>query len=128
MYRKYIKRWLDIILSFIAIIVLWPVMAVIAVCVKVKLGSPVIFVQKRPGLNECIFKMYKFRRMTDVKNQDGKLLPDRERLSPFGKRLRSTSLEGNDIIRQTTKSLKNKGIREVSLIHFYQGCNLFSTI
>lgn len=93
MYRKYIKRWLDIILSFIAIIVLWPVMAVIAICVKVKLGSPVIFVQKRPGLNECIFKMYKFRSMMDMKDQDGKLLPDGERLPPFGKWLRSTSLD-----------------------------------
>ena len=93
MYRKYIKRLMDIILSFIAIIVLLPVFLVVGVLVRIKLGSPVLFKQKRPGLNEKIFTLYKFRTMTDKKDENGELLPDSERLTRFGKILRSTSLD-----------------------------------
>lgn len=93
MYRKYIKRLLDIILSLLAIVILSPVILVIAILVRVKLGSPVIFRQKRPGLNEKIFTLYKFRTMTDEKDENGKLLPDGMRLTRFGKLLRSTSLD-----------------------------------
>jgi undecaprenyl phosphate N,N'-diacetylbacillosamine 1-phosphate transferase len=92
-YRKYIKRPMDFILSLIAIIVLAPVLLVAAVLVRVKLGSPVLFKQKRPGLNEKIFTLYKFRTMTDEKDENGELLPDEIRLTRFGKLLRSTSLD-----------------------------------
>ena len=81
MYRKYIKRLLDIIMAAAGIIVLSPVMLVTAFLVRVKLGSPVIFKQKRPGKNERIFEMYKFRSMTDERDQDGNLLPDEVRLT-----------------------------------------------
>ena len=81
---------MDIILSFIAIIVLLPVLLVVAILVRIKLGSPVIFKQKRPGLNEKIFTLYKFRTMTDKKDENGELLPDSERLTKFGRILRST--------------------------------------
>lgn len=93
MYRKYIKRLLDILLSAIGIIVLSPVMLVTAFLIRIKLGSPVIFRQKRPGKNEKIFEMYKFRSMTDERDKDGKMLPDEMRLTEFGKKLRSTSLD-----------------------------------
>lgn len=93
MYRKYIKRLLDIILSAAGIIVLSPVMLATAFLVRVKLGSPVIFRQKRPGKNEKIFEMYKFRSMTDARDKDGNLLPDEVRLTAFGKKLRATSLD-----------------------------------
>lgn len=73
------------ILSGIAIIILSPILLIVAVLVKTKLGSPVIFKQERPGLNEKIFKMYKFRSMTDAKDENGELLPDEERLTSFGK-------------------------------------------
>lgn len=92
-YQKYIKRILDITLSGAAIIVLSPVMGVTAILVKKKLGSPVIFKQKRPGKDEKIFTMYKFRTMTDVRDEKGELLPDSVRLTTFGKMLRSTSLD-----------------------------------
>ncbi|MED3781071.1 sugar transferase [Heyndrickxia sporothermodurans] len=92
-YRNYIKRPMDFILSLIAIIVLSPVFLIIAVLVKTKLGSPVLFKQKRPGLNEKIFMMYKFRTMTDERDENGELLPDNDRLSKFGRFLRSTSLD-----------------------------------
>ncbi|CAK7035884.1 MAG: Undecaprenyl phosphate N,N'-diacetylbacillosamine 1-phosphate transferase [Eubacterium sp.] len=92
-YQKYIKRILDITLSGAAIIVLSPVMGVTAILVKKKLGSPVIFKQKRPGKDEKIFTMYKFRTMTDARDEKGKLLPDSVRLTTFGKMLRSTSLD-----------------------------------
>ncbi len=92
-YEKYIKRCLDFILSLIAIIVLSPVMLITAILVRVKLGSPIIFCQERPGLNGKIFKMYKFRTMTDEKDGNGNLLSDEVRLTTFGKRLRSTSLD-----------------------------------
>ena len=93
MYRKFFKRFFDFILALCAIIVLSPVMLITAILVKTKLGSPVIFCQERPGLNEKIFKMYKFRSMTDEKDENGNLLPDEIRLTSFGKKLRSTSLD-----------------------------------
>lgn len=92
-YEKYIKRILDIVLSGLALIILSPVIAIVALLVRVKLGSPVIFKQDRPGLNEKIFKMYKFRSMTDDRDVNGELLPDEDRLPSFGKKLRSTSLD-----------------------------------
>lgn len=98
-YEKYIKRMGDIILSLCAIIVLSPIMLITAILVRVKLGSPVIFCQERPGKidkktgKEKIFKMYKFRSMTDERDEDGNLMPDDVRLTSFGKKLRSTSLD-----------------------------------
>lgn len=92
-YRKYGKRIMDLILSLLAIMVLSPVLLIVAILVRVKLGSPVIFKQKRPGLNEKIFTLYKFRTMTDEKDENGVLLPDSVRLTSFGKFLRSTSLD-----------------------------------
>ena len=92
-YRRYLKRPMDLILALIAIIVLSPVFLVVAVLVRIKLGSPVIFKQKRPGLNEKIFTMYKFRTMTDERDENGNLLPDSQRLTKFGRFLRSTSLD-----------------------------------
>lgn len=92
-YEKYIKRPQDFCLSLLAMIILSPVMLVTAVLVKKKLGSPVIFTQERPGLNGKIFKMYKFRSMTDEKDSEGNLLPDDVRLTSFGKKLRATSLD-----------------------------------
>ena len=91
MYQKYIKRLLDVILSGLALIVLSPIFIIVYFLVKSKLGTPVLFVQKRPGMNEKIFKMYKFRTMTDERDKDGELLPDEIRLKKFGKLLRSTS-------------------------------------
>lgn len=93
MYAKYIKRILDFVLSLVALIVLSPVLLIVAILVRVKLGSPVIFKQQRPGKNEKIFTLYKFRTMTDKKDENGNLLPDSERLTKFGKFLRSTSLD-----------------------------------
>ena len=92
-YKRFIKRPMDFILSLLAIIVLSPLMIIIAVLVRIKLGSPVLFKQERPGLDEKIFTMYKFRTMTDERDENGKLLPDSLRLTKFGKRLRSTSLD-----------------------------------
>ena len=92
-YEKYIKRLIDIVCSGVALIVLSPVLLVTALLVKVKLGSPVIFKQERPGLHEKIFSLYKFRSMTDAKDKDGNLLPDEDRLPAFGRTLRSTSLD-----------------------------------
>ena len=92
-YARYIKRILDVLLSGCALIVLSPVLLVVAVLVRTKLGSPVIFSQERPGKNEKIFKMYKFRSMTDARDENGALLPDEVRLTKFGRALRSTSLD-----------------------------------
>ena len=92
-YEKYLKRLMDIVLSGLALIMLSPVMLVVAVLVRVKLGSPVLFCQERPGKNEEIFKLHKFRSMTDARDAEGNLLPDEERLTKFGKLLRSTSLD-----------------------------------
>lgn len=92
-YEKYIKRPQDFLCALAAIIVLSPVMLITALLVKVKLGSPVIFTQDRPGLGGKIFKLYKFRSMTDERDENGDLLPDEVRLTSFGKKLRSTSLD-----------------------------------
>lgn len=93
MYRKFIKRCLDVLLSLCGIIVLSPILIVLAVLVRVKLGSPVLFHQERPGRHEKIFRLYKFRSMTDEKDPQGNLLPDEVRLTRFGRLLRSTSLD-----------------------------------
>lgn len=92
-YDKYIKRGIDFILSLLAIIILSPVLLIVAILVRLKLGRPVIFKQKRPGLNEKIFTVYKFRTMTDERDENGELMPDEVRLTKFGKILRSTSLD-----------------------------------
>ena len=92
-YEKYIKRLQDFLCALLACIVLSPVMLVIAILVKTKIGSPVLFAQERPGLHGEIFKLYKFRTMTDERDVNGELLPDEQRLTPFGKLLRSTSLD-----------------------------------
>ena len=93
MYKRLLKRPMDLMLSLLAIIVLSPILIIVAILVRVKLGSPVIFKQKRPGLNEKIFTLYKFRTMTDEKDGNGELLPDSVRLTKFGRMLRSTSLD-----------------------------------
>ena len=93
MYKKYIKRILDIVCALAAIIVFSWLYIIVAILVRVKLGSPVLFKQERPGLNEKIFKLYKFRTMTDERDENGNLLPDDVRLTKFGKFLRSTSLD-----------------------------------
>lgn len=93
LYEKYFKRLVDIILSGFALIILSPVMIVVAIMVKMKLGSPVIFKQNRPGKDEQIFFMYKFRTMVDKRDENGELLTDSLRLTPFGKWLRATSLD-----------------------------------
>lgn len=92
-YEKYVKRPQDFCCALAALIVLSPVLAVTAYLVKKKLGSPVIFRQKRPGLHGKIFEMWKFRTMTDARDENGNLLPDEVRLTDFGKKLRSTSLD-----------------------------------
>lgn len=92
-YEKYIKRPLDFLLSLLALIVLSPILLIVAVLVRIKLGSPVIFKQQRPGLNGEIFNMYKFRTMTDERDENGELLPDEKRLTKFGRLLRKTSLD-----------------------------------
>lgn len=93
MYKKYGKRILDVALSLMILVLLSPVLLVLALCVRIKLGSPVLFQQERPGLDEKIFTLYKFRTMTDEKDAQGNLLPDKERLTPFGKFLRASSLD-----------------------------------
>lgn len=92
-YAKFMKRFLDVLLSAVALIILSPVLVIVALLVRIKLGSPVIFKQKRPGLNEKIFTMYKFRTMTSETDSRGNLLPDNIRLTAFGKLLRATSLD-----------------------------------
>lgn len=92
-YARFVKRLIDILLSGLALIILSPVLLIVAILVRIKLGSPVIFNQKRPGLNEQIFTMYKFRTMTSETDNKGNLLPDDIRLTTFGKLLRATSLD-----------------------------------
>ena len=92
-YEKYIKRLLDVVLSGCALIVLSPLLLVTAILVRVKLGSPVIFCQERPGKDEKIFKLHKFRSMSDARDETGELLPDEVRLGKFGRALRATSLD-----------------------------------
>lgn len=93
MYRHFFKRFFDIVLSACALVVLSPVLLVVAILVRTKLGNPVIFCQERPGKDEKIFKLYKFRSMSDARDENGELLPDEVRLTKFGKLLRSTSLD-----------------------------------
>ena len=92
-YERFIKRPQDFLCALLALIVLWPLLVIVALLVKKKLGSPVIFKQDRPGRSGKIFKLYKFRTMTDARDKDGNLLPDDQRLPQFGKKLRSTSLD-----------------------------------
>lgn len=92
-YQKYGKRFLDIIISLSAIIILSPVLLILFILVRSKLGSPAIFIQERPGKDEKIFKMYKFRSMTNERDENGNPLPDDKRLTSFGRKLRSTSLD-----------------------------------
>lgn len=92
-YEKFVKRFLDIFLSGMALIILSPMLFVTAILVRVKLGSPVIFCQERPGRDEKIFKLHKFRSMSDARDENGNLLPDEIRLGKFGRNLRATSLD-----------------------------------
>ena len=92
-YEKYIKRPQDFLCALLALIVLSPIMLVTAYLVRTRLGSPVLFTQNRPGLHGKVFKLYKFRSMTDAKDEKGELLPDEIRLTDFGKKLRATSLD-----------------------------------
>lgn len=92
-YRDSIKRALDIVCSIMAIVLFWWLFVIVAVMVRVRLGSPVLFTQDRPGKNGRIFRLYKFRSMTDKRDAEGKLLPDDDRLPKFGRILRSTSLD-----------------------------------
>lgn len=92
-YERFVKRPLDIFCSLLAIVVFWWLFVIVAILVRVKLGSPVLFTQDRPGKDEKIFKLYKFRTMTDARDESGNLLPDDVRLTKFGKLLRSTSLD-----------------------------------
>lgn len=92
-YERFVKRPLDCLLSGVALIIFSPLIGILALLVRIKLGSPVIFKQERPGKFGKIFKLYKFRSMTDERGSNGELLPDAERLPSFGKKLRSTSLD-----------------------------------
>ena len=92
-YEKFVKRFFDFFLSGMALIILSPILLVTAILVRVKLGSPVIFCQERPGKDEKIFKLHKFRSMSDARDEHGALLPDKERLTGFGKKLRSLSID-----------------------------------
>lgn len=92
-YSKYIKRCFDVLISVGVLVLFWWVYAILAVAVWVNIGTPVLFTQNRPGKNGKVFKLYKFRSMSNAKDKDGNLLPDRERLNKFGKLLRSTSLD-----------------------------------
>lgn len=93
LYERFFKRALDIFCSLMALLVFWWLYVIVAILVRVKLGSPVLFTQDRPGKDEKIFKLYKFRTMTDARDERGNLLPDDVRLTKFGKLLRSTSLD-----------------------------------
>ena len=93
LYEKHIKRLLDVVLSGAALVILSPVLRTTAVLVRIKLGSPVVFTQERPGKDEKVFKLHKFRSMTDARDENGNLLPDKERLTRFGAKLRSLSID-----------------------------------
>ena len=122
-YEKYIKRLIDICCVLAALIVFWWLYLIVAILVRINLGSPVIFKQPRPGKDEKIFNMYKFRSMTDARDENGNLLPDEIRLTKFGKALRATSMDelpeafnilnGDSGIIGTTK--KNLDFTRVSL-------------
>lgn len=93
MYRNFFKRTIDLFFSLFTLILLTPLLAALAVLIRTKLGSPILFTQERPGLNEKTFKLYKFRTMTDETDEHGELLPDSKRLTSFGEWLRATSLD-----------------------------------
>ena len=93
MYRFLIKRLLDFVFSLLALLILFPVLVMLGFLVRIFLGTPILFIQQRPGKNGKIFKLYKFRSMTDMKDREGKLLPDEERLTRFGRFLRASSLD-----------------------------------
>jgi lipopolysaccharide/colanic/teichoic acid biosynthesis glycosyltransferase len=93
MYRRFFKRFIDIAISLIMIILLSPIYLILAILIRIKLGKPVLFRQARPGKDEKIFNLYKFRSMTDARDENGDLLPDADRLPAFGRRLRATSLD-----------------------------------
>lgn len=93
MYKFFFKRLLDFVLSLLALLILFPLLVVLGILVRIFLGTPILFIQQRPGLNEKIFRLFKFRSMTDKKDKEGKLLPDEERLTKFGKFLRASSLD-----------------------------------
>lgn len=93
MYRLFFKRFLDIVLSLTAILILSPIYIIIAICVRIWMGKPILFSQERIGKDEKIFKMYKFRSMTDARDENGKLLPEKDRLPKFGILLRSSSMD-----------------------------------
>ena len=92
-YEKYVNRLVDIVCSLVVLVLFWWLYIILAVLVRFKLGSPILFKQQRPGKNEKIFNMYKFRTMTDARDDNGELLPDEVRLTRFGKALRATSLD-----------------------------------
>ncbi len=92
-YRRVVKRLLDVLISFLALLLLSPLLLLLAILVRLKLGSPVIFRQDRPGLHGKVFQLVKFRTMTDRKDENGELLPDEVRITPFGKKLRALSLD-----------------------------------
>ena len=128
-YARYIKRILDVLLSACALAVLSPVLLIVAVLVRTKLGSPVIFSQERPGKNEKIFKMYKFRSMTDQRDENGELLPDEARLTRFGRILRSTSLDelpelsafADKLEKATLQTIEEDGIMTGDLAGLVEG-------
>ena len=93
MYAKYMKRMLDFLIALVGLVVASPILLIVAVLVRTKLGSPVLFIQERPGKDEKTFKLYKFRSMSDARDEQGNLLPDKDRLTSFGKMLRATSLD-----------------------------------
>lgn len=92
-YEKYFKRVLDVFCGLVALLVFWWLYIIVAILVRIKLGSPVLFRQERPGKNEKVFRLYKFRTMTDARDENGNLLPDEVRLTKFGRALRATSLD-----------------------------------
>lgn len=117
-YEKYIKRPLDILCALLALTVFGWLYIIIAILVRIKLGSPVIFKQLRPGKDEKIFNLYKFRSMTDERDENGNLLPDEVRLTKFGKTLRSTSLdelpEAINILKGDMSVIGERGIIEAT--------------
>ena len=131
-YALFFKRLIDIVASLMVLILFCWLYVILAILVRIKLGSPILFKQERPGKidprtgKETIFCLYKFRTMTDARDENGEWLPDSERLTPFGSWLRRTSMDERVIIGQTTESLENKGFREVSPISFLGSCSSFS--
>lgn len=129
-YEMVVKRVLDMILSFGGLVVLSPVFLWLIIWILIDDPGPILFTQKRVGKNKQYFKLHKFRSMKMSTPHDvptHMLENPNQYITRSGSFIRAHSLEGNDIIRQTTKSLENKGFREVSPIHFFQGCNLISS-